>query len=417
MSAAAGVPHDGAPSAGGAFSRAVVLALIVVGALSFAAFVVLSAYAPDLRSGSDGRGHALSRSAVGYAALVALLETRGDPILIRRSPERDIDDDSLLVLTPPAGASVGVEAIVAPFSPTLIVLPKWSTFPAPETPGWVREAGLLDDGSVARTLPSEYGKFVIARAEDDTPERLAAVDPVLPLDAALVAGPIRSFQTISGPTLETVIAAKGGRTVLGRIAHTETYVLAEPDLLATHGLADAATAWTAVQIIETLAGPNSPVHFDVTLHGFERSRNILKVAFEPPFLPATLSALAAALLMALNAATRFGPAQRMGRAFALGKAALVDNSAGLVRMTKREARMAPGYAALTLGSAARAVGVARGATDDAQRRVLDRLSATAGVTPYTALETAALTAKDPDALLTAARALHAWRMEMTRERR
>ena len=76
MSAAAGVPHDGAPSAGGAFSRAVVLALIVVGALSFAAFVVLSAYAPDLRSGSDGRGHALSRSAVGYAALVALLETR-----------------------------------------------------------------------------------------------------------------------------------------------------------------------------------------------------------------------------------------------------------------------------------------------------------------------------------------------------
>ena len=60
----------------GAFSPAVVIAIVVVGALALAASLVLSAYAPDIARGGSGREHALSRSAVGRTALLAPLKAR-----------------------------------------------------------------------------------------------------------------------------------------------------------------------------------------------------------------------------------------------------------------------------------------------------------------------------------------------------
>ena len=66
------------------FSPVVALWLVIVGVFSFSAFFVLQAYAPDLRGGDDGGAHALSKSAVGYAGLVALLKARGEPVVISR---------------------------------------------------------------------------------------------------------------------------------------------------------------------------------------------------------------------------------------------------------------------------------------------------------------------------------------------
>src|SRR5690606_32511523 len=94
---AAGVPETAASP--GAFTRRAVITMVVLGALSFCAFIVLSAYAPDLRSGSDGRSHALSKSAVGFAGAAALLRARELPVVIRRGRDRE-GNDGLLVVTP-----------------------------------------------------------------------------------------------------------------------------------------------------------------------------------------------------------------------------------------------------------------------------------------------------------------------------
>ena len=51
--------------------------------------------------------------------------------------------------------------------------------------------------------------------------------------------------------------------------------------------------------------------------------------------------------MGAHALARFGQPRRRGRVFALGARALVDNSADLVRMARREAEFAPAYADLT----------------------------------------------------------------------
>ena len=79
------------------------------------------------------------------------------------------------------------------------------------------------------------------------------------------------------------------------------------------------------------------VLFDVTANGLGRSRSPLKLAFDPPFLAVTLTIFAAMLLAAWQALNRFGPVRRRERAIAFGKAALVDNSAALIRKAGREA--------------------------------------------------------------------------------
>ena len=68
------------------------------------------------------------------------------------------------------------------------------------------------------------------------------------------------------------------------------------------------------------------------------------------------------------------------RAFALGKEALTDNSAQLIRLAGREGHMASPYAALTQKAAARAVGAPRELTGEALTGFLDRMAAQRGLT-------------------------------------
>ena len=56
-------------------SRTIAL-LLVIGVLGFAGFLLLGAYAPDLRSGRNAGAHALSNAATGYAGLVELAQAR-----------------------------------------------------------------------------------------------------------------------------------------------------------------------------------------------------------------------------------------------------------------------------------------------------------------------------------------------------
>lgn len=400
------------------FSTRVVIALVVIGALAFAAYVVLSAYADDLRQTSDGGPHALSTSAVGFAGVVDLLERRGAPVVIRRGATGTQARDSLLVLTPRFAFSDDDLDALDRNAPTLIVLPKWFAPPHPTVPGWVSYGGLLADTSVARVAAIDGVKVKVRRREGETTPHLVAQSAKGQHAAPATLGVIEAFQTLRGAGITPHITDDDGGIVLGQIEGTQILVLSDPDLLNTQGVGDPATAYVGVRILESLSGAGRPIAFDVTLHGFERSRNILKLAFEPPFLPAVLCALFAAGIMAWHAAMRFGPPARRGRVFAFGKRALIDNSAGLFRMTRREARLSGRYADLTRRLAVDAVAARARLSRDDQVEMLDRLSASGRLDhTYSDLARAAGNAEDRAGLVDAARALFAWRREITREHR
>ncbi|MEM7007415.1 MAG: hypothetical protein AAF498_16180, partial [Pseudomonadota bacterium] len=121
-------------------------------------------------------------------------------------------------------------------------------------------------------------------------------------------------------------------------------------------------------------GDDTPIVFDATMHGFERSASLLKALLDVPFIGATLTALAAMLLLGWTALVRFGSPIREDRAIALGKEALTDNTAGLFAMTRRETRMAPDYLALSRKAAARDLGAPKGLSEPELAELFDRMS-------------------------------------------
>jgi hypothetical protein len=330
-------------SAESAFNARTMLLIVAVGVLAFVATLVLGAYAPDLRSGRNGGTHALSNAATGFSGLVRLADATGRNPRIVRS-ESELDGEQLTVITPDHGWTQ-LGDILERRGPraTLLVLPKWETTSDRQNTGWVRVSGLLPAADPARTL---YPKtpFGITR-EKTKGEPLRVVDAAAaPPDLKFLAP--RILQTVQSKELHPLIVNQRGAIVLGQLA-SRLYVLADPDLINNHGMGDERQARAALALLDYLNSTDADaVLFDVTANGLGRSRSPLKLAFDPPFLAVTLTIFAAMLLAGWQALVRFGPVQRRERAIAFGKAALVDNSAALIRKAGREAHLGNRYVEL-----------------------------------------------------------------------
>ncbi|KRC79890.1 DUF4350 domain-containing protein [Sphingomonas sp. Root241] len=376
-----------------AFTVRAVLVLVALAIVGFVSFLLLFAYADELRPAQNGGTHALSTSAIGFAGLADLVkQTRGDVRMVRR--EADLGDDVLLVLTPGPGTKpAAVKAILdrreGEGLPTLVILPKWIAVPLPRKPNWVRTTGTI-------------------------PESLAAL-PLSEARAVTVgSSPKQAFRTISGAGLETIYAAPDGAPLAATVEDSLLTIVADPDLFDNQGLATREGAERAMDILDEI-GAGGGVAFDLTLHGFGRNPNLLKLAFEAPFLPLTLCVLVAALLAGWHAMLRFGPTALPERGLAFGKRALADNGAALLRLARRRHRTGERYAALVREAAAASTGAPAGLSGDALDRYLDRLDPAAE--PFSHLAARAADAPDTRRLLDAARDLYQWKRTVTREHR
>ncbi|MCF6293891.1 MAG: hypothetical protein L3J04_10910, partial [Robiginitomaculum sp.] len=134
------------------FSPTLVLLLVLVSIFSLSAYMALSAFAPDLRNKSDGSNHAWSRSAIGLAAFVNLLEATGTKtILSRLSVDAGRPSHNLTILTP--NVFQDSDAILnASVSKTLIILPKWRVGKDIRNSNWVTGIGTQDTDRIARMI-------------------------------------------------------------------------------------------------------------------------------------------------------------------------------------------------------------------------------------------------------------------------
>ena len=387
--------------------------MILVGILCFAGFVVLFAFSlgPAAR---DGGAHAASRSAVGFAGLVELLQATGTPALTSRSRTlEEAPGGGLLVLTPPPGQAPprSVSDLVRADA-VLLVLPKWRTTALEEHPGWVQEVGLLLPETVLTALPGKHGQTAVLRRQGTKPPRLTT--DRAGYTAATAIGPTQSLQVLEHSGLTPVITDGGGGVVLG-VDGDSLFVLSDPDLLNNAGLSDARGAAAAVALIKALSGSN-PVTFDLSMDGFGRSRNPLRAIFQPPLLGATLCAVSACVLAGLLSAVRFGPALAARRGFELGKTALASNSAALIARAGREARMSVPYAELSRSLAARALGLSRRLGPAETEAALDRMRR-GGTPALGSLLVRAGAVRNRAGLLEIARSLYRWRQELVRGHR
>lgn len=391
------------------FTTRTVAVLLVIAIVSFGAVMVLAGWAPELRDRDQAGDHPFSTSALGYNGIVQLLEDQGYPVEISRLEQSLASHDGgvMVVTVSPRGMSKKLEE--TRLQPTtLIVLPKWIGQTDPFNAKRQRDtrfmqARNLNDLLGQLDIEGEIGRIDVP-GRTETPFGDMALKPDL------------KMQVIRSDTLVPVIEAGDGM-LLGKFNDRDIYVLADPDMLNTFGLAERENARFAVQLMDWLRYEDyEPIIFDATLHGFVRSANLLQMVFDIPFIGATLAALASAFLLGWAALVRFGPTAREGRVIALGKQALVDNSAGLFTMARRETRMAPGYLAMVRRRVARDIAAPKTMTEAQLSALFDRLGPEeqSGKT-FSQIESGL---RGPSAsreeLMTRARDLYRWRRDILR---
>ena len=394
------------------FNPKVVYGLIGLGIAAFAAIIFLMAYGspPRQQQREISRAQMMSPSAVGFKALVALAGQVGQAYVI--SNAQDLDYEDLLVLAIDENSRREDLAWVRQrrsARPTLIILPKWRTVANRRQGEWVTALG---PGAGAR-VAAELGYRLRPGGRVPIGSRLSGRDILNGMEVAAPALP----QVIEGEGLTPLLVLPNGQgTVLAQITGRPHYILADPDLLNNHGISDQARAASAIALLDALNTEDGQsinfATFTDVVAARESEKSLLQLLLEPPFLAMTLALVIAALLAGFHGAIRFGQPRREERAIPLGKAALVENSAGLIRLARREVHMSVAYAELVQQEAARNVAAPPELSGEALDDYLDRLTRS-GPT-FSELATALVKTRDRQSMAAAARALFQWKKDIIR---
>lgn len=375
------------------FSRGTVIGMLLVGALAFVALLWFLGNSTG-GSGNNGGAHVGGKGLNGFAGLAQMLEAEGLDVQRLRNRQTIESAPGLLILTPPAGAEGKEIAKVVEarryIGPTLVIAPKWFTSDANSAKakrGWVQIIS-----TVLPEWPGFADNVTVELTDGKSPPaggwRVGDRRGMLPDDKQVESG--------SGKGLVPIVNAGNGRILAAWLDDDGYYpglndfagidpdyggddedlypvvMVFEPDLLDNWGLADKATALMARDLVLATADDRDmPIAFDMTFNGFGANRNLLTLAFEPPFLAATICLLLAALAVAWRALHRFGPALEQGPEIAMGKAALVANAAGLIRRAGRVHLAAAPYADAVRERIALALGLPRGLVPTEIERLID----------------------------------------------
>jgi hypothetical protein len=400
-------------SAASPFNPRLVVGLIGAGIVAFAAMLLLLAYGGGLGTPrSGGSANVQSVAATGFKGLEQLVRSSSynvetvrdaddlssDVLLIVTVEERTTADDYREMLRRRAGR------------PTLIILPKWFTQPHPQRSGWVNAMGAGLGEFVAARLGLKSRLSVSERSRNMAP-RFAEGTGQLSGVRLPVPNAVQSFRD---GELVPAAAIPGAGALIAQYPNEPHYILADPDLLNNHGLRSLDNARAAMDLIAALdTNESGVVQFDLTLTGLAAGSapNALRLAFEPPFLVLTLALFVAALLAGLHGAFRFGPVRREERSIAFGKAALVENSAGLIRLAGRESNLGTAYADVVRSDAARGASAPAWLQGEALDAYLDTLGRGDGP-KFSALAAQLDHAQGRHSLMAAARALFQWKKDI-----
>ncbi len=282
-------------------------------------------------SGPDSVGPStFSRSAIGHAGIADVLTQLAIPVVKSRSSSLEkLSSGSVLVIAEPRRSGQSEDAIrtLLKASTILLVLPKWTGQPSEQKTGWLREVDERPvlDAQWTLGLVAPHGEVVREDGAVQWTTNALHITPALDLPTQLV----------RGDRLWPIIGAKQGMLV-GEISdrNRKIWVLADPDVIANHGLAHEGNAALALALINALRSGDGSVVFDETVHGFVvRPASPFLLLFRFPFVVATVQGLLAIALLLWATLGRFGAPQTAPPALSAGREGLLANMAKLVEFT------------------------------------------------------------------------------------
>lgn len=301
------------------FRPATLVVLIGLGVLAFVAMAYLMISGADERSERPAAATTTSKSAIGYRGFVELLR-RLDLPPVAPTPEH-LEEASLRILLAPARAKEVRAALATTTGPIVIVLPKWSAHSA-SFGDRVTAASLIDAGTVEMMARAVARDIEIVR-----PPTVAGWKT----DDMQGEPTLRSPQLLRSPSLCPLVSTDQGALIARLCARPDVVVLADPDLLANHGLWRGDNAVLAMSMVARLRIDDGPIVALERVVDVPPAPSIWRLAFAPPFVLITLTALVAVAVALWAAATRFGPPATEQPERPSGVMTLIDVTARLLR--------------------------------------------------------------------------------------
>jgi hypothetical protein len=330
------------------FSRRLLLAWIVGAVVVFA--ISLYFMGGGELSGPDSVGPStFSRSAIGHAGIADVLGQLAIPVVKSRSNSLEkLSPGSVLVIAEPRRSGQSEDAIrtLMQASTILLVLPKWTGQPSDQKTGWLREVDERPalDAQWALNLFAPRGEVVREKSAVPWTTNALHITPDVDLPVQLV----------RGDRLRPIVGAMQGMLV-GELNDKDRkiWVLADPDVIANHGLAHEGNAALALALIKALRSGDGSVVFDETVHGFVvRPVSPILLLFRFPFVVATAQGVLAFALLLWATLGRFGAPQTAPPALRAGREGLLQNMAKLVEFTGHQDVMVRRYVEETVRDAA-----------------------------------------------------------------
>lgn len=350
------------------FSFKAVMLLFASGAILFALSVLLHAYDYTPEShGAKSRPGAFSTSAVGHAGMYDILKRLGFPVL--RSAGNTLgmlDGRGTLVVAEPSLSLVTAEdgRRLLDVPRLLLVLPKWHGKADEERPAWLESVTPMHLDTVRQTLALVTARGDVTRTDwpAEWEHNRLGIAPSKPDGANVVqlVRPLDTRQTSYG--LKPVVGNKDGMLV-GEIADGDRriWVLADPDVMANHGIGEGNNAAFMVKLVDTLRFLNNKdagaaIVFDETVHGYrEAEGSFVKLLFRFPFVVVTALLAASGILLLCAGAGRFGSPEKPNPVLDFGKSGLISNSARLLDYAGYHAGTLQRYIVMTVRTTAQAL--------------------------------------------------------------
>lgn len=400
------------------FSRRTARVLTLATVVTFAVTIFFILFGDPSVEITSASADSFSRSALGYRALAELLEHQVPVVVSRKQSELKASPTTPLLLLEPRSDAEALEKLAQMIQfarqrdiPTVVVLPKWRGFRSQSHRGWISSAVLRPEAEPLAVLNS-----VLTATDGPKADLIRVTEPFSEGGARLL-----TPQLIRADGLENLVGHQG-LALIARLPNSRIYLISDPDLLNTAGLASGDNALVA---FELLVGQLTPKAFviDEVLHGYKRAESIWHALLEFPLICVTLH-LATLLLLGLWTTTaRFGRPLEPPSRLPPGKLTLVENTARLLALAERDKYAVERYLRLTVRRASRRaalpqatsgqpvehlaeLGRRRGLAEDPRRKNLDELAQ--DITRLPAADAS------PRRVLELSRALHQWKKSLER---
>jgi hypothetical protein len=266
--------------------------------------------------------------------------------------------------------------VLATASRVLFIVPKWTGTRSEGHAGWIEEARQL--------LPGEADWMIVQAGSRGRATRIETPGQWTTNALGVTPSLAKSTQVITGSDLKPIVASEAGilvgeRTERGR----RIWIVAEPDILANHGLLKGDNAEFAVRLIGQLRYSGGSIVFIETpragTSGYRTPpSNPLNLLFIPPFVFVTLNGLALVGLLLWATMPRFGKPHPTPLLLAAGKDGLIHNAAHLLAFANHREPVVASYVRATVRSVARRLRAPRDADEPATVAWLDRVGRARG---------------------------------------